>query len=163
MVSSLRMSMPISVRKPDDPSGGNRITLVRFAVPVAVTDPACRMRTIRKASADAQHEPALEYSEAVAGVLNLLPPAVAGGMLKHVDFLASNVPGLRDRIYVGGARVDAFYAFGPTTGAALNATLMSYCGTCHVGVNTDVGAVPDPEVLLECISEGFDEVLALAS
>jgi diacylglycerol O-acyltransferase len=84
-------------------------------------------------------------------------------MLKHVDFLASNVPGLPTPIYLGGARVDAFYAFGPTTGAALNVTLMSYCDTCHIGVNTDVGAVPDPAVLLECLAEGFDEVLALAA
>jgi hypothetical protein len=40
---------------------------------------------------------------------------------------------------------------------------MSYCDTCHIGVNTDVGAVPDPAVLLECLAEGFDEVLALAA
>jgi diacylglycerol O-acyltransferase len=39
---------------------------------------------------------------------------------------------------------------------------MSYGGTCHIGINTDVGAVPDPEVFVRCLREGFDEVLALA-
>ena len=76
-------------------------------------------------------------------MFNLLPVAVTGGMLKHVDLLASNVPGFPSEIFVGGARMDAFYPFGPTLGSAANITLMSYAGTCHIGINTDVGAVPD--------------------
>jgi diacylglycerol O-acyltransferase len=60
-----------------------------------------------------------------------------------------------------GAKVDAFYGFGPTIGAALNVTLMSYCGTCLVGVNMDSGAIPDPDVLMECMGEGFDEILGV--
>ena len=67
-------------------------------------------------------------------------------MLKHVDFLASNVPGFDAAVYVGGARLEAFYPFGPTLGSAANVTLMSYRGTCNIGINTDAGAVPDPEV-----------------
>jgi len=55
-----------------------------------------------------------------------------GGMLKHIDFLASNVPGIRMPLYPTGAKVDSFYGFGHTIGAALNVTLMSYCGTCCV-------------------------------
>jgi hypothetical protein len=40
---------------------------------------------------------------------------------------------------------------------------MSYEGTCFVGVNADLAAVPDPDVFLECLHEGFDEVLALGA
>src|SRR5690606_16678266 len=105
-------------------------------------------------------EPALPYSEAVAGALNILPTAVTGGMLKHVDFLASNVPGFPVPIFVGGAQVEAFYAFRPTIGAAANFTLMSYRDTCHIRVTTDNGAVPDPDLLRASLLEGFEEVLA---
>ena len=80
-----------------------------------------------------------------AGTLNLLPRAYIGGMLKHIDFLASN----------------ASTPFGPTIGAALNITVMSYCGTCFVGINVDAGAVPDPDLLMDCLRDGFDEVLAV--
>ena len=38
---------------------------------------------------------------------------------------------------------------------------MSYCGTCFVGINIDTGAVPDPDVLMDCMRNGFDEVLAV--
>jgi diacylglycerol O-acyltransferase len=68
---------------------------------------------------------------------------------------------LEAAIYVGGARVVSLYPFGPTIGAALNVTLLSYCGTCNIGVNTDIGAVPDPDVLLDCLREGFEEILKL--
>jgi diacylglycerol O-acyltransferase / wax synthase len=39
---------------------------------------------------------------------------------------------------------------------------MSYCGTCFVGLNIDTGAVPDPDVLMDCMRAGFDEVLSSA-
>jgi diacylglycerol O-acyltransferase / wax synthase len=71
------------------------------------------------------------------------------------------VPGLDAPIYVGGARVLGLYPFGPTIGTALNVTLLSYCGTCNVGVNTDTGAVSDPDTLAECLREGFEEILEL--
>ncbi len=162
MAPTLRVTMPINVRKPGDAAGGNRITLMRFDVPVAVTDPRARMRAIHEACAAVREERSLPYSELVAGLLNLLPPGVTGGMLKHVDFLASNVPGFPTPVYVGGARIEGFHAFGPTIGASANITLMSHRGTCHLGVTTDNGAVPDADAFLDCLREGFDEVVASA-
>lgn len=161
-VDTLRLTMPISIRTDDDDEGGNRVTLVRFEVPVGIEEPAERMREIDRLCAALRTERAIPHSNTIAGVLNLLPVAVTGGMLKHVDVLASNVPGFDADVYVGGARVEGFYPFGPTLGAAANITLMSYRGTCNIGINTDAGAVEDPEVLLACLREGFDEVLALA-
>ena len=40
---------------------------------------------------------------------------------------------------------------------------MSYAGTCHIGVNIDTGAVPDPDVLLACLQESLDEITALGA
>ncbi len=161
-VETLRLTMPISIRREDDPEGGNRVTLVRFDVPVGLQDPAERMREIDRRCNELREDRAIPWSSAVAGVLNLLPSSITGGMLKHVDFLASNVPGFPDPVYVGGARMVAFYPFGPTLGSAANITLMSYRDTCHLGVNTDMGAVPDPELFVECLRDGFGEVLELA-
>ncbi len=80
-------------------------------------------------------------------------------MLKHVDFLASDVPGFPYQIFLCGARVTGYSAFGPTIGAALNATLFSYNGSCCIGVTMDTTAVPDDELLPECLSEGFAEII----
>jgi len=160
-VDELRITMPISLRREDDPEGGNRITLERFAVPVAEADPGTRVRTTGWRCRAARYEEALPLSDAVAGLLNLLPAGIIGSMLKHVDFLASNVPGVPVPIYLAGAPVTGYYAFGPTTGAACNVTLVTYEGTCCVGCNIDTAAVPDPVKLTACLRDGFDEVLAL--
>ena len=84
--------MPISLRHEGDPTGGNRITLERFALPVGESDPGVRVRMTGWQCRAARYEEALPLSDAVAGILNLLPSGVIGSMLKHVDFLASNVP-----------------------------------------------------------------------
>ena len=75
--------------------------------------------------------------------MNLVPTGYVGSVLKHVDFLASDVTGFPDEIFLCGARVTEYSAFGPTIGAAMNATLFSYKGSCCVGVTVDTTAVPD--------------------
>ncbi|KAA0235015.1 MAG: DUF1298 domain-containing protein [Actinobacteria bacterium] len=161
-VEELRLTMPISVRSESDPEGGNRITLARFKVPVGIEDPAARMTAIDELCRSWRHEPAIPYSDVIAGAMNLLPHAVTGSMLKHIDFLASNVPGFDLPVYLAGAELESFYGFGPTIGSAANVTLMSYRDTCNVGVTTDAGAVPDPGVLMDCLREGFEEILDLS-
>lgn len=161
-VEQLRITMPISVRGEDDAIGGNRVTLVRFDVPVGVMSPSERMRRIGALCREARREPAIAYSNLIATVFNLLPVTVTGGMLKHVDLLASNVPGFGSEVFVAGAQLEALYPFGPTLGSSANVTLMSYNGTCNIGITTDRGAVPDADELTTCLREGFAEVLALA-
>ena len=132
-VGELRVTLSISIRTAEDQLVGNRITLQRFAVQVGMADPAHRMREVGDRSRDARKEPSLPYANAIAGGLNLLPSAAIRGMLKRIDFVTSNVPGPQFPLYLGGARVLAWVPFGPTIGAALNVTLLSYEGTCFVG------------------------------
>jgi hypothetical protein len=65
-------------------------------------------------------------------------------------------------VYLAAVPVERLVTFGPTTGTSANFTLMSYDGACCIGVNIDTAAVPDADVLIECVREGFEEVLALA-
>jgi diacylglycerol O-acyltransferase len=161
-VEELRITLPISIRKEDDPVGGNRITLERFKVAVGVVDAAERVRLTGRQCRAARDDRAQPLSDTIAGTLNLLPSGVVGSMLKHIDFLASNVPGVNVPIYLAGAPVSGYYVFGPTTGSAVNVTLLSYHGTCCIGVTIDPAAVPDSDVLMQCLREGFEEVLELA-
>jgi WS/DGAT/MGAT family acyltransferase len=158
-VAQLRVTMPVSMRSEADGEGGNHVTLVRFDLPVGITDPAARLAAVHAVCDAERHEPALNHSDGIATVLNLLPVGVTAGMLRHVDLLASNVPGFDVPVYVGGALVEGFYPFGATLGSAANVTLMSYRGTCNIGIVTDVDAVADPEAFRDCLAEGFAEVV----
>lgn len=160
-VDSLRALMPINLRAGRDAAWGNRITLQRLTVPVGETDPAARMRALHRVAGTARAEPSLAVTEAIAGALNMLPVGYVGGILKHVDFVASNVPGAPVPVYIAGSKITGMFAFGPTIGASVNTTLMSYDGTCDIGINIDTAAVPDPDVLLGCLEESLAEITAL--
>ncbi len=42
----LTVTVPISIRKPGDPPGGNRITLQRLRMPLSMADPVQRIQAI---------------------------------------------------------------------------------------------------------------------
>jgi WS/DGAT/MGAT family acyltransferase len=162
-IHELRVAMPISQRADDDPAGGNHVSVMRFVLPVDAPTPVDRIRAMHDAVEDVRAERSLDHTETIAGFLNLMPKGVIGAMLKGVDFLASNVPGVPAPIWLEGSRVERFFPFGPTAGSAVNITLMSYAGLCCIGVNADAEAIPDPDVLIDCLVAGFDEVCAAAA
>ncbi|WP_101952700.1 wax ester/triacylglycerol synthase domain-containing protein [Mycobacterium sp. 3519A] len=161
-LGDLHLTMPINLRTEADGMGGNRITLMRFDVPAGLVDPADRIAEIHRRASNVRHERSLPYTQLIAGALNLMPRWYIGSILRHVDFVASDVPGIPVPVFLAGARVRAQYAFGPTIGAAVNVTLLTYVDVCHFGINVDTGAIPDYDAFHACLVEGFDEVLALA-
>ncbi len=166
-IGSLRMNMPINVRTEATANvAGNQFAPARFAVPMDIEDPAERMAAVRELVAGQRGEPALNLLEPMSGILNRLPTtvttAVFGAMLRGVDFTTSNVPGAPIPTFIAGAQIESMFPFGPLAGAAVNITLLSNCDDVHLGINVDVGAVPDPDVFLACLQESFDEVLKVA-
>jgi len=162
-IGDLHLTMPMSLREEGDEIGGNRLTVMRFDVPVGVPDPAQRIRQIHEITGRVRHEKSLPYTQWIAGALNMMPRWYIGSILRHVDFLCSDVPGIPMPVFLGGARVVTQYAFGPTIGAAVNVTLLTYVDICALGIDVDTGAIPDYDVFSECLVAGFDEVLELAS
>lgn len=166
-VEALRMTMPINVR--DDETAdlaGNQFVPARFTVPVAIEDPVEHMRAIHDLVDQQRHEPANGLLEPMSIVLNRLPTtavtALFGSMIKGMDFTTSNVPGAPIPVYVAGAQLERMFPFGPLVGVAVNVTLLSNLDDVNIGVNSDMAAVPDPEVLLECLDESFSALLKVA-
>jgi hypothetical protein len=130
---------------------------------VAERDPKKRMRAIHRIIAGALHQPAQAYVDAVVGALNMLPSdlfvRLAAAEAKKNDFIATAVRGAEVPLHIAGARVESLFAFGPPLGAAANVTLFSYLDRAGVTINADPAAIPDHDVLLKCMVEGFDEVL----
>jgi diacylglycerol O-acyltransferase / wax synthase len=166
-VEALRVTMPINLRRPGDPPGSNRFTPARFTLPVATVDAGDRMRQLGQLARRWRKEPSLPLTNVIAGALNRLPvfaaTSILGSMLKAIDFVATNVPGSKQRTYLAGAEVVREYAFAPASGAAFSVALMSHVDQCCIGINADTSSVPDPDVLTQCLREGFDEVLAIGS
>ncbi|MFE3289197.1 wax ester/triacylglycerol synthase domain-containing protein [Rhodococcus sp. NPDC059234] len=154
----LSVTLPMSLRVDSDPLGGNRITLARFTLPLVESDPGELVRVVGRTVATWRDEPAVGHSSSIAAVLNLLPASILGTMLKHVDFVASDVPGPTVPLYLAGAKICEYYAFSPTLGAAFNTTLLSYSGRCFIGINVDCAAVPDVSILVRSLAGGLRTV-----
>jgi WS/DGAT/MGAT family acyltransferase len=164
-ITELPMAIPISVRREGDAAGGNKIAGARFVGPVGMADPRQRMRAIGSLVGSIRREPGLDGMSVLAPALARLPAAIltaiAGGMTKSNDLQASNVPGLRDELYLAGALVERAYGFGPLPGCATMITLNTHRDTCCIGANVDPAAVTDPDLFARCLERGFAEVLAL--
>ena len=159
------VTMPINLRRADDSIVGNHFTPARFTVPAALDDPVIRMRALGDVARSWQGSPALRMSDPLAGLLDRLPRpltvAVFGSMLKGIDTVVTNVPGVPGPCYLAGASVEREFAFAPTGGAALNVALVSHHDVACIGVAVDLAAVPDDEVLIAELAAGFREVLAV--
>jgi WS/DGAT/MGAT family acyltransferase len=158
----VRVTVPVSIRTAEDHLGGNRITLTRITLPADIESTVDLMHRVHEVMAEWRHEPALAHTQGIALGLNLMPRSYLTGVLKRVEMLASDVPGVSTPMWLAGARVTGYYAFGPTIGAGVNATLMSYAGTCNVGVNVDTHAIDEPELWARCLRKAFDGLLSAA-
>lgn len=162
---TMPVSVPVSVRRDDDPAGGNRFAPGRMAGPIGVVDAAQRVLAVRAQVRAARAEPALESLDTIAPLLARLPGSVlaplAGSATRGNDLQASNVPGLRFDAYLCGARIERLYPFAPLPGCAAMISLVSHGDVCCIGANLDAAAVTERDLFSECLRAGFAEVLAL--
>lgn len=160
---ALRVNMPINLRTAGSAAGGNAWAPARFPVPLLADDVDAHMRDIHDLVAVQRAEPSLRYVGVIAELLDRLPASLLTetfrGMLTTLDFAATNVPGAPVPLYFAGAQVDAMEAFAPNGGAAVNFAFLSYQDRATVSMNIDPAAIPDSQLLLECIQNGFDMVM----
>jgi WS/DGAT/MGAT family acyltransferase len=165
VVDTIPMGMPVSIRNSEEEVGGNRFTGVRFAAPLGEPDPVTRIRAIRDIVHRLRDEPAIGFVDHVSPALTKLPSAaiieLSASMTTAVDLNISNIPGSPIPLYLAGQRVLAMYPLGPRPGIAIMAAMITYDGTCHIGMNVDAGVFADLDVLEMCMREGFNEVLTL--
>jgi diacylglycerol O-acyltransferase / wax synthase len=165
-VRELRLAMPISTRNRGD-DAANRFVPARVVIPIQpVDDPAALFADMRARLAAAKHEAAIGVAENLAGLLTGLPTsflvAMTRAQIRTTDFAATNLRGSPLPLYIAGSRVIASYPFGPRTGTALNATILSYCDELHVGLNIDPAAIIDVKAFMSDIDASFDAFLAFA-
>ena len=165
-VDELRLAMPISTRNRGDKSA-NRFVPARVVVPIEpVDDPRSLFAEVRARLAGAKGEAAIGAAEGLAALFTGLPTALLVAMTRAqtrtTDFAAANLRGSPVPLYIAGERVISSYPFGPRTGTALNATVMSYCDELHLGMNIDPAAIIDVKAFVSDVDASFDTFLAFA-
>jgi hypothetical protein len=160
------VTLPVSVRREEHEPGGNHFAPARLSAPVGIVDPATRIAEVRRRMRVAVAEPALESVDVVTPWLARLPGALTaglgGGATRSNDLQASNIPGLRQDVYLAGAKIVRSYPFAPLPGCAAMIAMISHGGICCVAANLDAASFSDLPGFCQDLADGFGEVLALA-
>ena len=84
----------------------------------------------------------------------------ADNLQKNFNLVVTNVPGPQFPLYASGARMLESYPVQPLLpGHALSIGVTSYDGGVHYGITADRDAIPDIDVVGQCISESLAELV----
>ncbi|MGK2938145.1 MAG: WS/DGAT/MGAT family O-acyltransferase, partial [Solirubrobacteraceae bacterium] len=166
----LRALVPVSIRAKDEQGNlGNRLTVMRGALPVYIDDPYERHRAVMTAMGDLKESKQAVGAEVLAGAQSFAPPTILAQAsrlnfsTRLFNLLVTNVPGPQFPLYVLGRELlDVFpIAFLPENHAFATA-IMSYNGKINFGLLADYDALPDLGRIGEEIEAALAELLALA-
>lgn len=161
LVDDVLVMIPINLRAPGAPLPrhlGNRIGLLPIRLPVRSEDPLERLRLLRERMQELKSSPAPVVSRALMAGTSLTTPAVEKWIHRLNQLrgtgVVTNVPGPRDALHIGGARMIGTVGWGGMTGHLnLSAAFISYGGRIFAGLVTDEAITPDPQTLLDYVQQ----------
>ena len=166
VASSLRTAMAINTRTDKHGDTGNEVIGVMLPMPLC-DDPATAIKLCGEMAREHRaDDDVLFVIDRFRAFANRLPKRIVGPMTRRtmsgVDLQISNVAGNPRRTYFGGVASLKGVAL-PVGGlSALAITMVSHGGRADVGIVSDKVALPDGDLLVRRIQEGFDAVAALA-
>lgn len=165
--ATIRAMVPVSVRDDSDGSGGNRVAAFLVDLPVGEPDPVVRLQRISFDMAQHKESGQMLGAEAIVAIAGFAPPTLhalgarlGNDLTKRVyNLVVTNVPGPQFPLYAGGALMLAAYPVVPLAkGQAVSIGLTSYNGGVYFGLNADRDAMPDVDVLTQCLTDATEEL-----
>ncbi len=163
----LRVTVPVNIRKPGTEFElGNKFSLVFLPLPVHLEDPILRLKEVKRRMDRLKKSPDPYINFGLLSSIGYLPPGIAKKASALFGNKASgvltNVPGPRQPLYFAGKKIDKFMFWVPRSGRiGLGISILSYNNNVIVGIASDEGLMPDPEVLLEGFEDEFNNLLDL--
>lgn len=153
------------------PDGGSaRLDQVRplfVDLPVGENNPVVRLAQVTYATRAHQESGQAISADAIAALSGFAPPRLHAAaarlgvrMARRLfNVIVTNVPGPQFAMYADGARLLECYPVAPLTpDHALTIGVTSYDGQVCYGLNADRTALPDVDVLAQCLHESLAEL-----
>jgi diacylglycerol O-acyltransferase len=160
----LRALVPVNLRS-DQERGllGNRVALLRAALPVYAEDPEQRLLLVRDEMRELKRSRQLMAAQTIIGLSDFAPPTLLAQAsrlnfsTRLFNIIITNVPGPQVPLYLLGRQLEkiAPIAFLPA-GHALSIAVFSYNGSLTFGLLGDYDRMYD----LELVADGIQESLA---
>ncbi len=168
----LRAMVPVSIRTGTEADPWtNRVSSIVAELPTNCADPLERVALCREAMVAAKRQFELVPAATLSDVAQTASPVVATAALRLMSRMAgrinlptnltiSNVPGPRQPLYFGGARMESYIPVSIVTdGMGLNITVHSYLDRLEFGIVVAGELVPDVWHLADLHIEEIDNLL----
>lgn len=169
----IKALVPMSVMDEElEPTSlGSQVIGHRVDLPVGEASPVVRLHQVSYALKAHSETGRAVAADRIAGVAGFAPTTfhalgsrVAAEESQGVNLVITNVPGPQFPMFMGGAEMLETYPVPPLQpgfGVAIGVT--SYDGGVYYGITADRDALPDIDVLGQCVREALDELVDSAS
>ena len=161
----LRAMVPVSIRTGEEADRWtNRVSAIFVAIPTHLDDPLARVQAVHDSMNRSKEQFDLVPADTLVDMADLATPAIVSQVSRlagslhladravgsPVNVVISNVPGPRQPLYMGGAKMVRFFPVSTITeGVGLNITVQSYLDSLDFGLVACRELVPDLDDLLE--------------
>jgi WS/DGAT/MGAT family acyltransferase len=166
----LRAMIPVSVRADVERGAlGNRVAAMWAPLPVGITDPVERLRTISASMEELKSSGQAVGAQVLTQLSGFAPPTIMSqasrlaARQRLFNLVVTNVPGPQFPLYLLGRELESIFPMVPlTTNTALGIAIMSYNGQLNFGLAGDYDALNDIDQLADELREAIEELVAAA-
>jgi diacylglycerol O-acyltransferase len=169
--TTVRAMVPISVYDTDGSARlGNRVMACMVDLPVGEPSASMRLHQIAFAMRQQMAGGHAVGAESLAGLAGFASPTLhslgarlGSAMSRRLfNVIITNVPGPQQPLYLGDARMLSTYPVMPLArGQAVSIGLTSYDGGVYFGLNSDRDAMPDLDVVGQCLVDSLAELVGI--
>lgn len=166
-------SVPVSTRSEEQAgTWGNQLAKMYVSLPTHIGDPVERLQAARSAARTSKDELQVTRGARLENWIEFFPLPLLRltarlfiRIHRHTgrateNLIVSNVPGPKQPLWAGSARLSAFYSVGPVSpGIGLNITVWSYVDQLNISLIACREAVPDLWALTDAIRESAAELI----
>jgi diacylglycerol O-acyltransferase len=172
----LRTLVPMSVidEELEPTSLGSQVVGHLVDLPIGEGSPVVRLHQVSYALRAHSETGKAVAADRIAGVAGFAPTTFHAlgsrvamretGGRSNINLVVTNVPGPQFPMYLAGAEMVETYPVPPLMpGFSMAVGITSYDGAVYYGITADRDALPDIEVLGQCVREALDELVDSAS
>jgi WS/DGAT/MGAT family acyltransferase len=166
----LRAMVPVSVRADVERGAlGNRVAAMWAPLPVGISDPVERLRTISASMQELKESGQAVGAQVLTRLSGFAPATIMSqaarlqARQRLFNLVVTNVPGPQFPLYLLGRELEAIFPMVPLTkNTALGIAIMSYNGQLNFGLAGDYDALADLDVLADELRASIEEIAAAA-
>jgi WS/DGAT/MGAT family acyltransferase len=166
----LKAMVPVSMRAQRAQADlGNEISFVFVDLPCDEPDPALRLRTVMAEIGDCKRDGRPEGADLVLRAFGYAPRTVQKALAHLVagprafNLVVSNIPGPRESLYLLGCELEEAYPVVPIADRhALSIGMTTIKDEACFGIYADCEALPDADLLADCIDASVEELMEIA-